>query len=312
MTKHRHEEIQKYPVITCGTATADQSPSPPRPKMTSSSEWPSSVLRLVCLSDTHSQHAALDLPAGDVLLHAGDFTSWGSRDQLEDFDQWLGRQDFRYKVVVPGNHDNAMDPFVRSIVGDSKEKADMFLNNVVKMKAEKWSGYDAAAKDFLKNATVLLDETIEIEGLVIFGSPHTHPSGFHGDGSHYNAFKYVDEDRFMEKLGQMKGANIVITHSPPFGILDTVEEGFATKVIAASSINEHVGSPALARLVRQEQPALHIFGHIHECRGVLREQGVTWANVANSGRPGEHLRPATVIDIDRSSRRVVSVMMEMK
>jgi Icc-related predicted phosphoesterase len=281
--------------------------------MTSSPEWPSSVLRLVCLSDTHSQHATIDLPAGDVLLHAGDFTTWGTRDQLEDFDQWLGRQDFRHKVVVPGNHDNAMDPFVRSIVGDSKDKTGMLLNNIVKMKADTWNGDDAAAKGFLKNATVLIDDTVEIEGLVIFGSPHTHPSGQENrEGSRCNAFKYVDEDRFEERLGRLKGANVVITHSPPFGILDTVKDGFATTVIAASSIDKQVGSPALARLVRQEQPALHIFGHIHECRGLHREHGVTWANVANSGRPGEQLRPATVVDIDRNSKRVVSVRMEMK
>ena len=31
-------------------------------------------MKIVCISDTHEKHKQLDLPKGDVLIHAGDFT----------------------------------------------------------------------------------------------------------------------------------------------------------------------------------------------------------------------------------------------
>ena len=35
-------------------------------------------VRIVCISDTHGQHAKLSVPVGDVLIHAGDFMAFGA------------------------------------------------------------------------------------------------------------------------------------------------------------------------------------------------------------------------------------------
>jgi hypothetical protein len=43
--------------------------------------------RFVCVSDTHSKMFAV--PAGDVLIHAGDLSSWGSVKQLKVTVDWL-------------------------------------------------------------------------------------------------------------------------------------------------------------------------------------------------------------------------------
>lgn len=43
--------------------------------------------RFVCISDTHS--SLFPVPEGDVLLHAGDLSSWGYPKQLEDTITWL-------------------------------------------------------------------------------------------------------------------------------------------------------------------------------------------------------------------------------
>ena len=73
-------------------------------------------VRLVCVSDTHGLHgkdhaATLALPAGDVLVHAGDFTNTGSAHDLASFAQWLAEQtQFAAKVVIAGNHDTSLDP----------------------------------------------------------------------------------------------------------------------------------------------------------------------------------------------------------
>ena len=63
-------------------------------------------IRIVCISDTHGQHAKLGVPDGDVLIHAGDFMAFGDTpSEIVDFNQWLGKQPHRYKVVIAGNHD---------------------------------------------------------------------------------------------------------------------------------------------------------------------------------------------------------------
>ena len=65
-------------------------------------------LRLVCISDTHCQvylslfrlnfiheenqaETMLEpVPEGDILIHAGDFTNYGRREEVEKFNTWLG------------------------------------------------------------------------------------------------------------------------------------------------------------------------------------------------------------------------------
>ena len=36
------------------------------------------VIRIVLISDTHNKHKMLELPEGDILIHAGDFTNDGT------------------------------------------------------------------------------------------------------------------------------------------------------------------------------------------------------------------------------------------
>jgi len=68
-------------------------------------------LRIVLISDTHGYESQLTsggatLPAGDVLIHAGDFSSHGGGDgPLNAFDDWLAEQPHPIKLVVRGHHD---------------------------------------------------------------------------------------------------------------------------------------------------------------------------------------------------------------
>jgi hypothetical protein len=57
----------------------DRGAAPPHPGKT----W----TRFVCISDTHSRR--FKIPSGDVLLHAGDLSSWGYADQLDRTMAWL-------------------------------------------------------------------------------------------------------------------------------------------------------------------------------------------------------------------------------
>lgn len=67
------------------------------------------VVRVVAISDTHCKHGALTMPAGDILVCAGDFTRRGTVAEIKDFNDWLGRLPYKHKVVVAGNHDLLFD-----------------------------------------------------------------------------------------------------------------------------------------------------------------------------------------------------------
>ena len=55
--------------------------------------------RFVCISDTHSRKFK-HIPPGDVLLHAGDLSSWGMYKQLETTINWLKELPHELKVYV--------------------------------------------------------------------------------------------------------------------------------------------------------------------------------------------------------------------
>ena len=67
-------------------------------------------IRVVCLSDTHSLTLpASAVPAGDVLIHCGDLTVSGSREEVQSQVDWLSGFGHRWKIVVGGNHDGWLE-----------------------------------------------------------------------------------------------------------------------------------------------------------------------------------------------------------
>lgn len=58
----------------------------------------------VCISDTHNDK--LDLPAGDILIHAGDLSQEGSVLEIQEQLDWLDSlEGYLYKIVIAGNHE---------------------------------------------------------------------------------------------------------------------------------------------------------------------------------------------------------------
>ncbi|OOF97211.1 hypothetical protein ASPCADRAFT_514217 [Aspergillus carbonarius ITEM 5010] len=57
------------------------------------------------------------------------------------------------------------------------------------------------------------------------------------------------------------GVDIMVTHGPPYGILDQVVPGHVS-----------VGCEHLYRAVKRARPRLHVFGHIHEGYGAVRKE----------------------------------------
>ena len=79
---------------------------------------------------------------------------------------------------------------------------------------------------------------------------------------------------------------MLITHGPPFGILDK-----------QNILGEHMGCVQLTKAVLKIQPRLHVFGHIHGGRG--REAGPNGTCFVNCAvLNGAGLHPPTVVELD--------------
>ena len=71
--------------------------------------------------------------------------------------------------------------------------------------------------------------------------------------------------------GKPRGTDIVVSHGPPLGFGDLAPRPAG---------GEHVGSPSLRNRLLAVRPRLCVFGHIHEGRGVYRQDGTVFANAS--------------------------------
>jgi len=147
-------------------------------------------MRIVCISDTHSQHTRIRVPAGDVLIHAGDATNTGSEQEVRAFLAWFAKLPHAHKILIAGNHDW------------------LFQKNPGKA-AELLAAHSGI--------TYLQDSGVEIEGIRFWGSPWT-PVFMDW------AFNLPRRgERLKQVWGQVpEGTDVLISHGPPHQILDTV------------------------------------------------------------------------------------------
>ena len=66
------------------------------------------MAKIVCMSDTHSISQPSDIPEGDILIHAGDLSLSGDVHEIQSALAWLRKFPHKYKIVIGGNHDNAL------------------------------------------------------------------------------------------------------------------------------------------------------------------------------------------------------------
>ncbi len=69
------------------------------------------AVRVVCISDTHDH--AVDVPEGDILVHAGDLTNEGTAADIQKQLDWLKTLPHGVKIVIAGNHDSYFDEYSR-------------------------------------------------------------------------------------------------------------------------------------------------------------------------------------------------------
>jgi len=144
---------------------------------------------IVAISDTHGMHRDLEIPDGDVLVHAGDLTSHGQLEQVAAFDDFLGALPHPHKVLIAGNHDFCFE----------REPE--------------------ASRALITNATYLQDEEATVGSLRFYGSPWQ-PWFFDF------AFNLQRGPELAAKWDLIpQGIDVLITHGPPLGHGDRVASG---------------------------------------------------------------------------------------
>lgn len=169
-----------------------------------------------CISDLHGFHPELE--GGDLLIVAGDLTALDTRKEYEEFIRWLNFISYKYKkiIIIAGNHDGKIQIY--------------------------------GLKPLPDNCEYLEDSGTEFEGLKIWGSPWT---------PEFCAWYFMKKrGREMAEVWEKvpTDTDILITHGPPYGILDKCED-------------RHLGCGRLRMALNRVKPKLHVFGHIHECGG---------------------------------------------
>ncbi len=145
--------------------------------------------RLVAIADTHNRHAQLELPGGDILIHAGDMTGRGSLRELEAVADWLRAQPHPHKVVIAGNHDFALQQKPRE------------------------------ARALFHGLTFLEDEEATVAGLRIWGTPW---QPWFYDWA-FNLKRGPEIDEKWQLIPE--GIDVLVTHGPPHGYGDLVYRG---------------------------------------------------------------------------------------
>ncbi|KID71071.1 Metallophosphoesterase domain protein, partial [Metarhizium hybridum] len=90
-------------------------------------------IRVVCISDTHDQ--VVDVPPGDILVHAGDLTNAGTAADIQKQLDWLKTLPHPVKIVIAGNHDSYFD--IRSRCDDDRRRgARLNLDGLIYLQGE--------------------------------------------------------------------------------------------------------------------------------------------------------------------------------
>ena len=217
----------------------------------------------VAISDTHSWDSIIEVPTADLLIHSGDLTNIGTKTEITKSLTWLASLPHKHKVFIAGNHDFYLDTHWKAKTPEGERRH-----------GYRPKGTEDEIKELLAQFPSLIylnDSGVEIEGLKIWGSPIQ--PWFHDWG--FNRERGAEISKHWELIPQ--DTDILITHGPPFGILDKTVHG------------QYTGCDNLLKAIASKNIRLHIFGHIHEGRGISTRDG-------GEGKPHKRFLNASSLD----------------
>lgn len=196
----------------------------------------SNILKCMHMSDTHDtfQDISMLVPEGtDIVFITGDVTYHGKPEELNRLKVYLIKmlKKSKHVVMTVGNHEKGCEANPQLWIDSMKEIG----------------------------VKLLMHEAIEVEGYKVFGSPWTPWFG----GWAYNYHRSIGYEMW-EKIPM--DTELLLTHGPPYGILDYVH-------------GEKVGCINLFNKINNlTELKYHMFGHIHETHGEAQYKGIQFLN----------------------------------
>jgi Icc-related predicted phosphoesterase len=196
-------------------------------------------MKITLISDTHNKHnqVTATLPSGDLILHAGDATSMGYKHELQQFMKWYNNLDYTHKIFIAGNHDWGFQ--------EDPEMTKELL-------------------EFYNKVTYLQDNTTEIDGVKIYGTPWQ--PEFYGWAFNLPRMGWELEQKWADIP---LDTDILVTHGPAWGHLDTVK-----------GMSVPLGCELLTERIKVVKPKIHVCGHIHTGYGYKFDGDTHFFNAA--------------------------------
>lgn len=134
-----------------------------------------------------------------------------------------------------------------------------------------------------KNVVMLIDKYYTYNGITFYGTPWSHP---------FCRWAFMAEDaQITEYTANYKGCDILISHSPPYGIRDSV---FSRK--DKNRNKQFLGSKRILEMSYTAQ--FSVFGHIHDSYGITVEGDTTYINASICTEDYEPINKPYIIEIN--------------
>lgn len=230
-------------------------------------------MRITVISDTHTKHGLIpltDLPGGDLLIHAGDIMNSGyNKNDILDFCTWFhSLEQYDKKIFIAGNHDRMFE--------NHPEGVEELLNIYLDIDYLQDEGYDLYDLD--------TDTSTKI-----YGSPWQ---------PEFYSWAFNLPKNGIELAGKWEAipdnTDILITHGPSFGTLDTV----------AGRQYDNLGCELLAQRIEVIKPKIHVCGHIHSGYGYVFKDGTHFFNASVLDEQYEYTQKPMTFDWDKEKNTI--------
>lgn len=192
-------------------------------------------MKIVFISDVHTKYDDLQITNCDILISSGDYSFGGKPNEVRGFHEWFNRQLAFNKISVQGNHELWVE--------------------------DNFYAARLIAQEACPDVHFIDEGLVEIGNLKIWCSSI---SPWFYDWA-WNRARGNEIKRHWDLIPN--DVDIIVTHGPPYGILDKVN-------------GNHVGCEDLLNRIKDIKPLIWAGGHIHEGRGVHEFNGTTFINAS--------------------------------
>lgn len=204
-------------------------------------------MKITFVSDTHTMHDQIEVEPCDIFCYSGDLTNKGYLFDVVSFFEWLRKIPAKHIIWIAGNHDKSLD---KDLMFAEQDPIQSLLNRQV------YNDVQMLIKDLPPHIHYLNGQALTIEGINFYGTPVTPRFGV---GWAFNRTRDNSIAKDWSKIP--KNTNILLTHTPPYDILDYVDQ----RLRRHPDEDQRTGCPLLFKCIKERLINLKInaFGHIH-------------------------------------------------